>query len=235
MSRGQDANLLSVGAVDFGIIVDSAVILVENIFRNFQLRGNDRRWLLGHLFEGFWGEDDRSARRATAFWTNRLRLIFISVLQVDKAVFFTAMITVTAFLPLFTMTGVEGQIFGPMARTYAYALAGALIATFTVTPVLASLVLPEHVEETETWSFAPFDRLYARRCASRSTTPPGHRLGRPSFFQLLFATRLGSEFLPALEEGNYWIRASMPPTISLDAGSRRPTRCAKSCCAIPRS
>ena len=77
-------------------------------------------------------------------------MIFVSALQVDKAVFFTAAITVTAFVPLFTMQGVEGQIFGPMARTYGYALAGALIATFTVTPVLASLLLPRHIEETET-------------------------------------------------------------------------------------
>jgi cobalt-zinc-cadmium resistance protein CzcA len=83
-------------------------------------------------------------------WTERLRLIFVSALQVDKAVFFTAAITVTAFVPLFTMQGVEGQIFGPMARTYGYALAGALLATFTVTPVLASLLLPKHIEETET-------------------------------------------------------------------------------------
>src|SRR4029077_17742237 len=80
----------------------------------------------------------------------RLRLIFVSALQVDKAVFFTAAITVTAFVPLFTMQGVEGQIFGPMARTYGYAPAGGLAATFTVTPVLASLLLPQHIQETET-------------------------------------------------------------------------------------
>ena len=95
----------------------------------------------------------RAVRPATArddAGPDRLRLIFISALQVDKAVFFTAAITVTAFVPLFTMQGVEGQIFGPMARTYGYALAGALIATFTVTPVLAALVLPKKIEETET-------------------------------------------------------------------------------------
>src|SRR5208283_409731 len=120
--QGEDANLLSVGAVDFGIIVDSAVILVENIFRNFQLRGQERQTLLQHLYEGYWGENPTAlgTRGDTTRWTNRLRLILISALQVDKAVFFTATITVTAFLPLFTMTGVEGQIFGPMARTYAY-------------------------------------------------------------------------------------------------------------------
>ena len=71
-------------------------------------------------------------------------------MQVDKAVLFSALITVAGFVPLFTMQGVEGQIFGPMARTYGYALAGALIATFTVTPVLASFLLPENVKEAET-------------------------------------------------------------------------------------
>jgi cobalt-zinc-cadmium resistance protein CzcA len=89
-----------------------------------------------------------------------LRIIFVSALQVDKAVFFSAAITVTAFVPLFTMQGVEGQIFGPMARTYGYALAGALLATFTVTPVLAALLLPKHIEETETIIVRALRRSY---------------------------------------------------------------------------
>ena len=84
----------------------------------------------------------------------------ISALQVDKAVFFSALITVAAFVPLFTMQGVEGAIFGPMARTYAYALAGALIATFTITPVIASLLLPERVKEAETIVVRALHRLY---------------------------------------------------------------------------
>ena len=79
-----------------------------------------------------------------------MRLILISALQVDRAILFSAAITVAAFVPLFTMQGVEGQIFGPMAKTYGYALCGALMATFTITPVLASLLLPEHVKEVET-------------------------------------------------------------------------------------
>jgi cobalt-zinc-cadmium resistance protein CzcA len=221
--RGEDANLLSVGAVDFGIIIDSAVILVENIFRNFQSSEESRNRLLQHLSEGLWGPDPTSStvgRGSVKLWTSRLRLIFISALQVDKAVFFTATITVTAFLPLFTMTGVEGQIFGPMARTYAYALSGALLATFTVTPVLASLVLPKHVEEVETVIVRAIRRIY--------TPILTWALGRVAVplaigaiflvFSGFLATQLGSEFLPALEEGNFWIRASMPPTLSLEAG-----------------
>ena len=223
VARGEDANLLSVGAVDFGIIIDSAVILVENIFRNFQSSGDNRNRLLLHLSEGLWGGDptaSTSGRGSARLWTDRLRLIFISSLQVDRAVFFTATITVTAFLPLFTMSGVEGQIFGPMARTYAYALIGALLATFTITPVLASIVLPKHVEEVETAFVRALRAAYTpvlRWALNHAAVPIA---AGTAFLAcgILLATQLGSEFLPALEEGNFWIRASMPPTISLEAG-----------------
>ena len=201
----------------------SAVILVENIFRNFQSSPANRNQLLQHLSEGLWGSNptaSTSGLTSTKLWNDRLRLIFISALQVDKAVFFTAAITVTAFLPLFTMSGVEGQIFGPMARTYAYALSGALLATFTVTPVLASIVLPRHVEEVETMFVRAIRRAYTPilRWALRRVAIP---ISIGAIFLVasgILASRLGSEFLPALEEGNFWIRASMPPTISLDAG-----------------
>ena len=222
--RGEDANLLSLGAVDFGIIVDSAVIMMENIYRNFQSTPAHRQALLQQLSEGYWGSDPTSAHGhtpASGRWTERLRIIFASALQVDKAVFFTAAITVTAFVPLFTMTGVEGQIFGPMARTYGYALAGALLSTFTITPVLASLLLPKHIEEVET--------VIVRRLRSTYTPVLRWALGNLKIaviigivfmgLSVLAASRLGSEFLPALEEGNLWIRAAMPPTISLDAGT----------------
>jgi cobalt-zinc-cadmium resistance protein CzcA len=219
--QGEDANLLSVGAVDFGIIVDSAVILVENVFRNFQLPRHERQSLLHHLGEGGYGADPTGTSNvATATgWTDRLRLILVSALQVDRAVFFSAAITVAAFVPLFTMQGVEGQIFNPMARTYAYALFGALIATFTITPVLASVLLPEHVEETETvvvrWIRAIYTPALRWSLDHRKTMVGGALV----FLVLvgLLIPRLGTEFLPALEEGNLWIRASMPPTISLEA------------------
>jgi heavy metal efflux system protein len=224
--RGEDANLLSLGAVDFGIIVDSAVIMMENIYRNFQSSPQHHQSLLGRLAQGYWGADPTAGKgaekNAGPRWTERLRLIFISALQVDRAVFFTAAITVTAFVPLFTMQGVEGQIFGPMARTYGYALAGALLATFTVTPVLAALVLPARIEETETIIVRALRASYTPllRWALQHTTI-AIALG-VAFLALsgVMASRLGSEFLPALEEGNFWIRASMPPTISLDAGTQ---------------
>jgi heavy metal efflux system protein len=215
--RNEDANLLSVGAVDFGIIVDAAVILVENVYRNFQAAPEQRQALLYQLAEQAWGPDPTVHQGR---WNDRLRLILISALQIDRAMFFSTAIIVAAFIPLFTMSGVEGQIFGPMARTYAYALVGALIATFTVTPCLASLLLPEQVREVETVIVRTIRRVYTpllqRSLANRKLT-----VAIGLVFLVLsgfVATRLGSEFLPTLEEGNLWIRASMPPTISLEAG-----------------
>jgi cobalt-zinc-cadmium resistance protein CzcA len=221
--RGESANLLSVGAVDLGIIVDSAVILVENIFRNFQRSLEERQGLLQRLADGFWGPDPTRLSHSAApaeGWTDRLRLILISAKQVDKAIFFTALITIAAFVPLFTMQGIEGQIFGPMARTYAYALAGALISTFTATPVLASIFLPERVKEKETIVVRALQRIYKpvlRFALNRRiiVTAIGIIFLATAAF---LAPRLGSEFLPHLEEGNFWIRASMPMTLALQDG-----------------
>jgi heavy metal efflux system protein len=220
--QGEDANLLSVGAVDFGIIVDSAVILVENVFRNFQMPRQERQSLLHHLAEGTWGSDPTGMNHASTAtgWSDRLRLILVSALQVDRAVFFSAAITVAAFVPLFTMQGVEGQIFNPMARTYAYALFGALIATFTITPVLASFLLPEQVNEAETVVVRALRALYSPVLRWSLDHRKTMVAGALAFLALvgLLIPRLGTEFLPALEEGNLWIRAQMPPTISLEAG-----------------
>src|SRR5215471_11780171 len=130
--RGESANLLSVGAIDLGIIVDSTVIILENIYRH-----------LAHRNPG--------QESAPLSLPERLHRILNGAIEVDKAILFSVLITIAAFLPLFTMQGVEGQIFGPMARTYAYALLGAVIATFTVTPVMSSILLPAHVTEVETW------------------------------------------------------------------------------------
>jgi heavy metal efflux system protein len=218
----EDANLLSVGAIDFGIIVDAAVILVENVYRNLQAGPQARDALLMQLAGQQWGSDPTRWGNVAGLraWNDRLRVILASALQVDRAVFFSTAIIVAAFIPLFTMQGVEGQIFGPMARTYAYALVGALLATFTVTPCLASLLLPDRVAEVETVVVRTLRSLYTPVLRwsldnRRITVAIG------LVFLLvggLIGSRLGSEFLPTLEEGNLWIRASMPPTISLEAG-----------------
>ena len=218
--RGEDANLLSIGAVDFGIIVDSAVILVENVFRNVQSGPAGREQLLRHLSEGRFGSDPTRSIGPTGFaWDDKLRVILISALEVDRAVFFSAAITVAAFVPLFTMQGVEGQIFNPMARTYGYALAGALLATFTITPVLASYMIPESVSEVETFVVRVLRRVYTpvlHWSLAHRWTMVGAGVAFLAVIALL-VPRLGTEFLPALEEGNLWIRGTLPPTISLEA------------------
>ena len=235
---GQDANLLSVGAVDFGIIVDPAVILIENIFRNFQ-NHSEQESLLHQLAEGRFGTDPTRSAGSTHSpqWTDRLRLILASALQVDNAILFSALITVAAFVPLFTMQGVEGQIFSPMARTYGLALFGALASTFTITPVLAAFLLPQHVEETETivvralrWAYIPILQWSLRHRKTMAATAV-------AFLVVvgLLVTRLGGEFLPALEEGNLWIRAAMPPTIGLEAGEPAAAKMREFCSDILRS
>jgi len=198
--RGESANLLSVGAIDLGIIVDGTVIMVENIFRN-----------LAH----------HAARHPTdSSRGDRLHRILAAAVEVDKPIFFSVVITIAAFLPLFTMQGVEGQIFGPMARTYAYALLGAVIATFTVTPVMASLLLPERVTEVETFLVRHIRSVYERVLVLAVKNARVAATIALAFLILCGALgmRLGTEFLPKLEEGNLWIRALLPPTITLDAG-----------------
>src|SRR4051812_41691679 len=188
--RGESANLLSVGAIDLGIIVDSTVIILENIYRH-----------LAHHSPGH--------EPAPLSLPERLHRILNGAIEVDKAILFSVLITIAAFLPLFTMQGVEGQIFGPMARTYAYALLGAVIATFTVTPVMSSILLPARVTEIETWLVRQIRRVY------NIALPFVVRRYRVSaaiaiVFLLVcsvLGARLGTEFLPKLEEGNMWIRA----------------------------
>ena len=141
--------------------------------------------------------------------------------DVSRSIFFAAAIIIAAFLPLFTLSGVEGNIFGPMARTYAYALAGGLIATFTVTPALSAIILPSHLEETETWIMAFLHRLYMPvlnwAIGNRRSVMAG--AAALVVMTIVFARLLGLEFLPKLEEGNLWIRATLPPTISLQEGN----------------
>src|ERR1700704_2698737 len=200
--RGESANLLSVGAIDLGIIVDATVIMVENIFRH--LAHHARRA----------GVDQASGMR------EKLHRVLTAAAEVDKPILFSVIITIAAFLPLFTMQGVEGQIFGPMARTYAYALLGAVIATFTVTPVLSAVLLPEHVNEVETFLVRRIRAVYLivlPLAVRRYHLAAAIALAFLVVCGLLGA-RLGSEFLPKLEEGNLWIRALLPPTITLEAG-----------------
>ena len=164
--RGELANLLSVGAIDFGLIVDATVIMVEAIFR--RLAHTNRL-----------SESEQAASFAKTIMDMKQHAILTAAADVSRSIFFAAAIIIAAFLPLFTLSGVEGNIFSPMARTYAYALAGGLLATFTVTPALCAIILPAHVEETETFIMRFLHRLYmpvlARSLANRRIVLSGRR------------------------------------------------------------
>jgi heavy metal efflux system protein len=207
--RGESANLLSVGAIDFGLIVDATVIMVESVFRR-----------LGQIRETPASGSIPAATPSEAL-DGKLLAIFKAGVDVNRSIFFAAGIIIAGFIPLFTLSGVEGHIFGPMAKTYAYALAGGLIATFTVTPALCAVLLPEHVRETETWVVHGLHRLYTP--ALRYAIANKFAVVTSVIILLAIAgvivRSLGLEFLPKLEEGNLWVRATLPSTISLDEGN----------------
>lgn len=207
--RGESANLLSVGAIDFGLIVDATVIMVENIFRHLA-ESKEKTHAEAPLFMQY--------IRPDSSLHGKLAHIAFSATEVNRSIFFSAAIIIAGFIPLFTLSGVEGHIFGPMASTYAYAIIGGLIATFTIAPALSSLLLPAHVTETETFAVEWLRRIYTPligfALANRVMM-----LGIAALLVILagFAVRsLGMEFMPKLEEGNMWIRASMPDSISLE-------------------
>jgi len=201
--QGESANLLSLGALDFGLVVDAAVIMVEAIYRRLADRSHA-------ISEG----------RIHASPANRFSAILHASSDVSRGIFFAAAIIIASFLPLFTLTGVEGHIFGPMAKTYAYAIAGGLLAAFTVSPVLSALLLPDKLKEVDTWVVRQIRRVLEPAISFAIA----NRVLTFALAGLLvlgsFATIrvLGVEFLPHLEEGNLYIRASLPASISLEAG-----------------
>src|SRR5216683_884851 len=206
--RGESANLLSVGAIDFGLIVDATVIMVEAIFRRLS-----QTTALSEAEQSHISFDTTMGMKSHA--------ILSAAADVSRSIFFAAAIIIAAFLPLFTLSGVEGNIFGPMARTYAYALAGGLLVTFTVTPALSAIILPSHMHETETRIMAFLHRLYVPvlnwAVDNRKLVMAG--AAGLVVMTIVFGRLLGLEFLPKLEEGNLWIRATLPPTISLQEGN----------------
>jgi len=201
--QGESANLLSVGALDFGLVVDASVIMIENIFRHMVERS-------AHVEGG----------RGHYTLASRFSAVLGATHEVSRGIFFAAAIIIASFLPLFTLAGVEGHIFGPMAKTYAYAITGGLIATFTVAPVLATLLLPDKLSEVETRVVARLRGWYEPAAAfalgNRVLTIGGALLLLVA--AMVGVRSLGIEFLPHLEEGNLYIRASLPPSISLEAG-----------------
>ncbi len=206
--RGESANLLSVGAIDFGLVVDATVIMVENIFR--------------HLAEGSalmgQGPSALHRMRTSSGFSGTTAIISMAATEVSQSIFFAAAIIIAGFVPLFTLSGIEGHIFGPMAKTYAYAIAGGLVATFTVAPALSLLLFKEKVEERDTPLVRGLRFLYEPALefvlANRVLA-----FGLLALLVLLAAFALhalGLEFLPKLEEGNLWVRATFPQSISLE-------------------
>jgi cobalt-zinc-cadmium resistance protein CzcA len=209
--RGESANLLSVGAIDFGLVVDATVIMVENIFRHLAQAAGHRGT----------GASPLDHMRTPTGFRGKFAIIATAAAEVSRSIFFAAAIIIAGFVPLFTMSGIEGHIFGPMAKTYGYAIAGGLIATFTIAPALSALLLSEKVNDTETRAVAWLRRMYEPAVefalSNRILT-----LGAAALVLLLagLAVRtLGLEFLPKLEEGNFWVRATLPSSISIEEGN----------------
>ena len=223
--RGESANLLSVGAIDFGLVVDATVIMMENIFRHLTETGGRHRRSVSVLH----------TMRTRSDFRGRFATIANGAAEVSRSIFFAAAIIIAGFVPLFTLSGIEGHIFGPMAKTYFYAIAGGLLATFTVTPALAALLLTADVEEHETWLVRHIRRLYEPvvefALANRVLTIGF--AGLVAAAALLAAHTLGLEFLPKLEEGNLWIRATFPTSISLEEGNGYVNRMRRTIAASP--
>ncbi|GAB3789712.1 CusA/CzcA family heavy metal efflux RND transporter [Spirosoma horti] len=196
--RGMSANLLSMGAVDFGIIVDGAVVMVEGIFVTL----------------------DHQAHRVGMARFNKMAkwgLIKKTGGELGKAVFFSKLIIITALLPIFSFQKVEGKMFSPLAWTLGFALLGALLFTLTLVPVLCSILLKKDVREKNN----PLVNFFDRTVMAGFTWCFSHRrlslFASIAFMTTTFfsSTLLGSEFLPTLNEGALWVTAEMPMSMSL--------------------
>jgi cobalt-zinc-cadmium resistance protein CzcA len=222
---GESANLLSVGAIDFGLVVDASVIMVENIFRHLTQSASTRN-----------SEPLLHRLRTTVGLHGKFAVIANAATEVNQGILFSAAIIIAGFLPLFTLSGIEGHIFGPMAKTYAYAIAGGLLATFTVAPALSSILLAQsNHEEKETLFVRALRRLYQPAIAWAFARRRVTLVAALALVALsaLTASRLGLEFLPKLEEGNLWIRATMPSSISLEEGDAYVNRMRRLILAYP--
>jgi heavy metal efflux system protein len=193
---GQSANLISIGAIDFGILVDASIVVLESIYRKLSRRTENE---------------------------NIVDLIIEGTSNAATPVLFATLIILVAFIPLFTMQGVPGKIFAPMSVTYGFALIGALIFSLIFAPVLAKLVVPAHLkqENHETYLGGFLRRRYDHglpRVLAHPWVAWTVALVCLVGSGILF-TFVGGEFMPPLEEGNLWIRATLPQDISFEAAA----------------
>jgi cobalt-zinc-cadmium resistance protein CzcA len=190
------ANLLSIGAIDFGILVDGAVVMVENIFRQIALRA-------GKPF-------------------NILEVIREASAEVDRPLVYSVAVIVVSFLPIYVLTGASGTLFKPMADTMIFALIGSLIVTLILLPVLCSWFMRKGVRERHNTAFEYVKARYIKGldyCLARpwKTTIAAAIL---LAFSLLLIPFMGAEFMPQLDEGALWVRATMPYTIAYDEAAK---------------
>jgi cobalt-zinc-cadmium resistance protein CzcA len=201
---GIPANLLSLGAMDFGIIVDGAVIVVENIFRRLTAAAHDHVALNDH---------------------RRKNLILEATVEVGRPTLFSMLIIIAAHIPIFTLQRHEGRIFAPMAYSVVSALIGALILSLTLVPLLCSLMLRKKLPEEENWLTRKAKQLYAPSLAwalGHSRLVIGLAL-LALLGSLALVPHLGTEFLPELNEGSVWVSADLPTSISVP-GAQKMTR-----------
>lgn len=198
--RGVSANLISLGAVDFGIIIDSAVVLVEALMVRLAMAEVDKFPLHGGLA-----------------W--RMQTLKNTAIDMGHPILFSKAIIITAFLPIFTFQRVEGKIFSPMAFTLSFALLGAIILTLTLVPALLSYTMTREdmAEKHSPWMHAlqtAYQRLLEKSMQFRGWIVLAS-VGVLTL-SLLLAPLLGSEFLPKLDEGNIWLTVDLPPSASLE-------------------
>ena len=194
--RDIPANLLSIGAIDFGILVDGAVVMVENIYRRLA---------------------DPEAERLGVVHT-----IIAAAAEVDRPIFYAVAVIIASFLPIYVLRGPSGKLFEPMADTTIFALIGALIVTLTLLPVLCAWFLRRGVRERRNPGYEWIRRQYERGLGS-ALRRPWWTIGiSAAVFALsvLLIPLIGAEFMPKLDEGALWVRATMPYTISFEESSR---------------
>ncbi len=194
--QGASANLLSIGAIDFGILVDGAIFMVENIFRQISLRE-------GRPF-------------------NVIEVIRDAAAEVDRPLFYAVAVIVASFLPIYVLSGPSGALFKPMADTMIYALIGSLVVTLTLLPVLCASFMRKGIHERRNKPFEWMKGQYLRGLDYCLARPWGTTIAAGALLavSLLFVPFIGAEFMPQLDEGALWVRATMPYTISFDEAAK---------------
>ncbi len=194
--QNASANLLSIGAVDFGILVDGAVVMVENIFRQMAVRRSEP--------------------------VDVMRIIKDAAAEVDRPLVYAVAVIVAGFLPIYVLSGPSGKLFKPMADTMVFALVGSLIVTLTLLPVLCSWFMRPGVQARRNAAFEAMLSWYVKGLDACLAHPWRATFGSIVLLalSLLLIPRIGAEFMPKLDEGALWVRATMPYTISFDESAK---------------